>query len=105
RPWSAKLADFGIACALDRSRMTGRGVVLGTLAYMAPEQLRDTDPGTPVDVFALGLVVLEALTGESGYPSLGSDRASAVTRATRPPSLPDDIDEHWRALLGQMTRL
>ena len=35
-PWTAKLADFGIACSIGRSPMTSPGIVLGTLAYMAP---------------------------------------------------------------------
>ena len=104
-PWAAKLADFGIACAIRRSRTTGGGVVLGTLAYMAPEQLRDADPGTAVDIFSLGLVVLAALTGETGYPDLGSGRAAALARVMQPPTIPDAVDEPWRDLLERMTRL
>ncbi|WP_406247511.1 serine/threonine-protein kinase [Microbacterium sp. M] len=104
-PWAAKLADFGIACAVDRSRPAGRGMVLGTLAYMAPEQLRDADPGTAVDIFSLGLVVLAALTGGNGYPDLGSGRVAALARVMRPPTIPDAVDGKWRDLLERMTRL
>ena len=104
-PWAAKLADFGIACAVDRSRPAGRGMVLGTLAYMAPEQLRDADPGTAVDIFSLGLVVLAALTGGNGYPDLGSGRAATLARVMQPPTIPDAVDGKWRDLLERMTRL
>lgn len=105
RPVAAKLADFGIACSVENPRLTTPGIVLGTLTYMAPEQLRDLDPGTPVDVFALGLVVLEALTGEPGYPSLMSGRAAAIARLAEPPTLSETVPEEWRDLLARMTRL
>ncbi|UYO96913.1 serine/threonine protein kinase [Microbacterium sp. M28] len=104
-PWTAKLADFGIACSIDRSPMTSPGIVLGTLAYMAPEQLRDADPGTAVDIFSLGLVVLEALTGRIGYPELGSGRAAALARVMQPPTIAETVDDEWRDLLERMTRL
>lgn len=103
--WSAKLADFGIACMVDGARMTTPGIVLGTLTYMAPEQLRDLDPGTPADIFALGLVVLEALTGEPGYTPIGSGRAAAIARLAGAPSVPGNIDPAWRELLERMTAM
>lgn len=103
--WAAKLADFGIACSLENASMTSSGHVLGTLTYMAPEQLRDADPGTAVDIFALGLVVLEALTGEAGYASLGTGRAAAIRRLTTKPFIPASVDNDWRRLLEHMTRL
>lgn len=105
RPIAAKLADFGIACSVENPRLTTPGIVLGTLTYMAPEQLRDLDPGTPVDVFALGLVMLEALTGEPGYPSLMSGRAAAIARLAEPPTISETVPEEWRDLLARMTRL
>lgn len=101
--WTAKLADFGIACLVDGSRLTTPGIVLGTLTYMAPEQLRDHDPGTPADIFALGLVVLEALTGEPGYTPIGSGRAAAIARLAGSPPVPGDVDPAWRDLLERMT--
>ncbi|PVE94137.1 serine/threonine-protein kinase [Microbacterium sp. TPD7012] len=103
--WAAKLADFGIACELDDARMTSSGHVLGTLTYMAPEQLRDADPGTAVDIFALGLVMLEALTGEAGYAALGTGRVAAIRRLTTKPFIPASVDPDWRRLLEHMTRL
>ncbi|WP_314098665.1 serine/threonine-protein kinase, partial [Microbacterium foliorum] len=105
RPVVAKLADFGIACAIDDTRLTTPGIVLGTLTYMAPEQLRDQEPGTPVDVFSLGLVALEALTGEAGYPSLASGRAAAIARLAHPPIIPATVPDGWRDLITRMTGL
>ena len=103
--WSAKLADFGIACLVDGSRLTTPGIVLGTLTYMAPEQLRDKDPGTPADIFALGLVALEALTGDPGYTPIGSGRAAAIARLAGSPQVPGDVDPAWRDLLERMTAM
>lgn len=105
RPFAAKLADFGIACSIEDTRLTTPGIVLGTLTYMAPEQLRDADPSTPVDIFALGLVVLEALSGETGYAALGSGRAAAIARLAQPPTISETVPEEWRDLLTRMTRL
>lgn len=105
RPMAAKLADFGIACSIENTRLTTPGIVLGTLTYMAPEQLRDLDPGFPVDIFALGLVLLEALTGEPGYPSLVSGRAAAIARLAEPPRISETVPTEWRDLLTRMTRL
>lgn len=104
-PWSAKLADFGIACSIGGSRLTTPGIVLGTLTYMAPEQLRDAEPGTPVDIFALGLVALEALTGSAGYPGLGTGRGAAIARLMNPPTIPENVPSDWRDLLERMTRI
>lgn len=105
RPLAAKLADFGIATSIEDTRLTTPGIVLGTLTYMAPEQLRDAAPGTPVDIFALGLVVLEALSGETGYAALGSGRAAAIARLAQPPTISETVPEEWRELLTRMTRL
>ena len=105
RPVAAKLADFGIACSIEDTRLTTPGIVLGTLTYMAPEQLRDLDPGFPVDIFALGLVLLEALTGEPGYPSLASGRAAAIARLAEPPRISETVPTEWRDLLTRVTRL
>ena len=57
-----KLTDFGLAKALD-ARITGTNVVMGTPAYMSPEQTRDSDVDARSDIYSLGLVLHEALTG------------------------------------------
>jgi serine/threonine protein kinase len=63
RDGSVKLADLGIAKAVERTDITGTGTVLGTPAYMAPEQLQGGDLGPAVDVYALATMAFEMLTG------------------------------------------
>jgi len=63
RDGTVKLADLGIAKAIERTDITGTGTVLGTPAYMAPEQLQGADLGPAVDVYALSAMAFELLTG------------------------------------------
>lgn len=100
--WRAKLADFGIACTADTSRAR-TGVVLGTSSYMAPEQLRDLPLEPSADIYALGLVLLECLTGVSGYP-LGTDMEAARRRLTVPPEIPRTVPPGWARLISRMTQ-
>jgi eukaryotic-like serine/threonine-protein kinase len=58
-----KLADLGIATASDGTRITRSGTVLGTAAYMAPEQLEGRKLGPPADIYALAAIAFEALSG------------------------------------------
>jgi eukaryotic-like serine/threonine-protein kinase len=58
-----KLVDLGIATAQDHTRLTHSGMVLGTAAYMAPEQLEGGETTPATDVYALAVVAYEALTG------------------------------------------
>jgi eukaryotic-like serine/threonine-protein kinase len=59
-----KLVDLGIATAHDHTRLTHSGMVLGTAAYMAPEQLEGGETTRATDIYALAVVAYEALTGE-----------------------------------------
>src|SRR5690606_3486305 len=103
REWTAKLADFGIAFGVDHPRLTSPGIAVGTAAYMAPEQVR-SEPLTPaVDVYSLGLVLIEAITGDPAFPMTGGVQ-TALRRLTGPPTLPESLDAHWRELLQHMTR-
>ena len=58
-----KLADLGIATASDGTRITRSGIVLGTAAYMAPEQLEGRELGPAADTYALAAITFEALSG------------------------------------------
>ncbi len=102
-PWTAKLADFGIAHVLDDPRMTTPGTVVGTAAYMAPEQLRDGAAVLASDVYALGLVLLEALTGQPAFPRASGAQA-ALARLSGPPAIPPTLGSGWSLLLTRMTR-
>lgn len=101
--WTAKLADFGIAHVLDDPRVTTPGMVIGTAAYMAPEQITKGDPGPASDIYSLGLVLLEALTGTPSYPRSGGVQ-SALARLSAPPEIPTSLGPGWSLLLTRMTR-
>jgi serine/threonine protein kinase len=62
-----KLADFGIARAADQSSITQVGSVLGTAAYLAPEQARGEEAGPRADLYSLGVVAYQLLTGRLPY--------------------------------------
>lgn len=99
-----KLADFGIARLLgDSARHTRTGHTIGTAAYLAPEQVSGQDVSGATDVYSLGLLLLEAVTGRLEYP--GPAMEAAIARLNRPPRLPDDLPAPWRQLLGDMTAM
>ncbi len=74
----AKLGDFGLAIALGRSRMTQAGTIMGTAAYMAPEQALGGDVDARSDLYSLGCVLYEMVTGRP--PFLGDDSIAVVTQ-------------------------
>jgi eukaryotic-like serine/threonine-protein kinase len=74
----AKLTDFGVARIAGDDVLTRTGDVVGTLAYMAPEQAEGRDAGTEADLYALGLVIYEALAGVN--PVRGRGAASTARR-------------------------
>jgi len=98
----AKLADFGIAHMTESERLTSPGLVVGTAAYLAPEQLRGAPPAPPADIYALGLVLREALVGERAFPGAAGIGA-ATARLLAAPDVPEWVGPGWHALLTQMT--
>ncbi|NUU08135.1 protein kinase [Leifsonia sp. C5G2] len=96
-----KLADFGIAHLVGSERITTIGTVIGTAGYLSPEQVFGGEPGPSADIYSLGLVVLEALTGVREYP--GTPVEAVAARAARDPRIPASLPEDWRGLLGAMT--
>jgi eukaryotic-like serine/threonine-protein kinase len=100
RPW---LTDFGIARIVDATRVTDTGIVVGTAAYMAPEQVRGEPVGPPADVYALGLLLLEAVTGRREYE--GGALESALARLHRAPEIPRDVPDPLGPVLRRMTAL
>jgi serine/threonine protein kinase len=98
----AKLADFGIATSIDRIATTSDGSVAGTAAYLAPEQARGERVGPAADMYSLGLVLLEAMTGRREYP--GPQAESALARLQRPPVVPDEIPADFAVLIRDLTR-
>ncbi|MFL0390482.1 serine/threonine-protein kinase [Curtobacterium sp. 179-B 9B NHS] len=96
-----KLADFGIALLRDAARVTGTGTVIGTAAYISPEQVLGREVTGQADVYALGLVLLQCLTGERPFP--GTAVESATARLTRGPDIDQHLPTAWRTLLHVMT--
>jgi hypothetical protein len=101
RRWNAKLADFGIARLLDESRLTATGRIIGTPGYLSPEQVRGEQVGSAADIYSLGLLMLEALTGVQPFPGPALESASA--RLVRDPTIPGEVGADWVELLTAMT--
>lgn len=96
----ARLTDFGIARLVDASTLTVTGTMLGTATYMAPEQLENHAVGPSADVWSLGIVLLECLTGERVYA--GTPSQVLARRMSGPVSLPEGLPVPWRLLLTGM---
>ena len=96
-----RLTDFGIARLVDAARVTSTGMMVGTASYLAPEQVAGEIVGPPADVYALGLVLLECLTGQREYA--GSTVEVALARLNRAPDVPGDLPGGWPGLLRAMT--
>jgi serine/threonine protein kinase/tetratricopeptide (TPR) repeat protein/TolB-like protein len=81
----AKIIDFGLAKLADGLQLTRTGTSLGTLAYMSPEQLRGEEIGTETDIWALGIILFEMLTGK--HPFHGEFEAALMYSIANEPPL------------------
>ena len=93
-----KVMDFGIAHLMDSDTLTGDGDVIGTIAYMSPEQASGRRVQPPSDVYSAGMVLYELLAG--AHPLRGDTPAETLSNvaaarlpslATLRPDLPDDL--------------
>ncbi|MFI5688045.1 serine/threonine-protein kinase [Streptomyces sp. NPDC051636] len=95
------LTDFGISRLIDGTTRTATGALVGTAAYLAPEQVMGREVGPAADVYALGLTLLECLKGRLEYD--GAPLEAAIARLHRPPVIPTSLDGDLSRLLRAMT--
>jgi serine/threonine-protein kinase len=93
-----KLADFGIARATGQSSITQVGSVLGTAAYLAPEQARGEEAGPAADLYSLGVVAYQLLSGRLPYEAsslselaLKQQRESPIPLQRLNPAIPESL--------------
>jgi len=98
----AKLTDFGIARIIDDTHLTAAGSVIGTVGYLSPEQALGAPIGPASDVYSLGLVLLECLTGTRAFGGTGVEAIAA--RISRDPEIPASLSQAWIEALRWMTR-
>ncbi|MEU8121227.1 serine/threonine-protein kinase [Spirillospora sp. NPDC049024] len=96
-PDGPRIIDFGIARAADARSLTADGAVLGTYAYMSPEQVRGEPSGPPADVFALGCVLAFAATGRSPFDA--ATIPAIVHRVLNEPPELDGLADSLRPLV------
>ncbi|WP_312178503.1 serine/threonine-protein kinase [Arthrobacter sp.] len=96
-----KLTDFGIARLVEATVATAHGATIGTANYLSPEQAQGGTVQPSTDIYSLGLVLLESLTGEKAFP--GPIVEAAVARLLRDPEIPSSLGEDWVELLRAMT--
>jgi eukaryotic-like serine/threonine-protein kinase len=84
---AVKLADFGIAKAAEQSDITKAGSVLGTAAYLSPEQARGEPAGPASDLYALGVVAYQLLAGRLPYEAASLTDLARLQETSPPPRL------------------
>jgi tetratricopeptide (TPR) repeat protein len=87
---NAKLADLGIATAIDATKITSTNDIIGTLSYIAPERLENASDAPSADVYSLAAVAFEAL---SGAKAQRGQTPTEIVTASEPP----DLREAWPA--------
>jgi serine/threonine-protein kinase len=95
-----KLADFGIARATDQSSITQVGSVLGTAAYLAPEQARGEEAGPRADIYSLGVVTYQLMSGRLPYEANSLSELALKQQRESPIPL-DELNPRVPRELGQ----
>ena len=94
-----KICDFGLASATDRSRLTQEGMMVGTVAYMPPEQAMGGEVTAQADLYSLGAMLYEMVTGRP--PFVGDDTVAIIGQhLNTPPVAPTwhnpEVPPAWR---------
>lgn len=87
-----KLLDFGLARAGETPRLTASGLVVGTIAYMPPEQLRGEEIGRAADLWALGVTLFESIAGRLPFPAGNHGQLVAAILQGTPEPLSRAVD-------------
>jgi hypothetical protein len=97
----AKIGDFGLAVSLDRSRLTQHGMMVGTVSYMPPEQALGAPTTKQADLYSLGAMLYELVTGHP--PFLGEDPTAVISQhINTPPVAPSWESKHCPAALEEL---
>src|SRR3954463_5526328 len=96
---TVKIADFGIAWSASSVPLTGTGQVVGTAHYLSPEQAEGAKASPASDVYALGTVAYECLTGRRPFEGENSVQIALKQIREQPLPLPDDIPPAIRAVV------
>lgn len=101
---TAKLSDFGIARSVDGESLTQANTCVGTPRYMSPEQLKGADIDGRSDLYSLGLVLYEMLTGTRVFDG-DSVETIFFKKVNQPKFVLDKDKNHWQAILNKLTAL
>ncbi|PRY62424.1 serine/threonine protein kinase [Glycomyces artemisiae] len=99
-----RVVDFGISLLVDRSRLTDSKEVLGTVPYVSPERLRNQDVTGKSDLYSLGAVAYECLTGTPPFPARDPMAVIHSHLYEEPPALPDTVPPQIAAVVSRSLR-